>query len=243
MKVKIKLIFLGHLPHSINTEKILSWKSDLFQILPPINIHTITSESDGPNWDYSDENIESQLPLREEGDILIAMTNVRIQNNYFARRSTDNRICLTYYEMSDYLKADNIPLENLIFRVLYSVSFVYKRYGNRLPGINEHTNFTHDETKGCIFDMNGNKADIIYSVNRPYICESCVQSLTNSKIEKNLIDKVQRELKKIKKGLYYRITDLIKKYPIAAIIISSIWAILLGTVGSIIAAIIWKKFF
>ena len=114
-------------------------------------------------------NIEKQLPQRDNADLLLAVTNVPLQDSYFARRFTDNRICMTYNSMTEILKLDNIPLENLMLRVLYSISFVYKRYGNRIPSMTEQTNFTHDETRGCIFDMNGNKTDVIYSLNKPQI--------------------------------------------------------------------------
>lgn len=243
-KVKIKIVFLGHIPHSIDIDKIVSWKSDLFEIMKPINTVAIVGDSDGAHWEFLDENIETQLPPRDGADILLAVTNVPLENNYFARRFSDNRVCMTYNEMTEILQSYNIPLENLLLRVLYSVSFIYRRYGNRMPLNTEHTNFTHDETRGCIFDMNGVKTDVVYSLNRPQLCHSCVETLTTIpkyKIEKEIIDKVQNELKKIKKGLYYQLSDFAKSSPICAIIISSLFAIILGIIGSTIATLIWEK--
>lgn len=226
-KIKIKIAFLGHLPHSLDTQKIKNWKSDLFEILTPIDTYTITANSDGSDWEYTDEVIQKQLPQRRDADILLIVTNVPIQNNYFARRFPDNRICITYNEMAKILKDDNIPLENLMLRVLYSVSFLYKKY-NRIPLMSENTNFTHDETRGCIFDMDGIKTDTIYSTNQPQICHSCVESLTVSRVEKNLIDSVQKELKKIKKGLYYQIADFVKTKPILSFIITLLLAFMIN---------------
>ncbi len=231
-KVKIKLAFLGHLPHRIDTTKILSWKSDLFEIIPPIDRYTITEDSDLNNWQYSDDNIEQHLPVQFDGDILIAVTRVPIEENYYARRYPGNRACLSYHEMTEILNSDNIPLENLILRILYVASFVFRRYGNRIPLMHEDTNFSHDETRECIFDMNGIKTDVIYSLNRPHLCSACVETLTSCRIEKNLIEKVQKELKGIKKGLYYEITDFIKRYPVWTLVISSIAAIAIGLITS-----------
>ena len=118
-KVKIRIVFLGHLPHSINTKKIENWKSDLFEVLPPINSFNIIGDSDGAEWEFLDVNIEKQLPQRDNADLLLAVTNVPLQDSYFARRFTDNRICMTYNSMTEILKLDNIPLENLMLRVLY----------------------------------------------------------------------------------------------------------------------------
>jgi len=243
-KIKIKIIILGHLPHSIDFKKISKWRSELFEVVRQIATYSITDNSDGYGWEFSDSSIEAQLPKRQEEDILLAVTNVPLQDNYFARRSTDNRVCLTYNSMTEILLYHNIPLENLVLRVLYSVAFVYRRYGDRLPLITEHTNFTHDETRGCIFDMNGIKTDLIYSLDKPRLCHSCVETLASNRmhrIERSLIDKVQQELQKIKKGLYYQISDFIKRKPVLAIVISSILAVILGIIGSLIASAIWQS--
>jgi hypothetical protein len=241
-KIKIKLVFLGHVPYTLDIGKIENWKSELFELIRPIDYYSITKDSDGPYWQFSDQCIDSQLPDSFDGDILIAVTNVPIQNNYYARRVSNNRICLTYHEMSEILRNYNIPLENLIFRVMYSASLVFKRYGNRVPESIEITNFSHDETRGCIFDMNGIKSEIIYSTNRPQLCTSCIEVLKNEKVESNLIIQIQRELRKIRKSLYYQITDLIKDFPILAIVITSITAILLGTIGSLLASYLYDIF-
>jgi hypothetical protein len=245
MKVKIKLTILGHFPHSFNINKVKNWQSELFEITE-VDRHNIVGDSDGPNWEFLDPNVENQLPVRGNADVLIAFTNVPIQNNYFARRFSDNRVCVSYNSMTEILSYNDIPLENLLLRVLYSVSFVFRRYGNRMPLMTEPTNFSHDETRGCIFDMDGIKTDIIYSTYKPQLCSSCIHALTNNpiannRIANNLIDKVQLELKKIDKGLYYQIADWIKKNPIWAITISSLTAIMLGTIGSIVASFIYEK--
>jgi hypothetical protein len=242
-KVRIKIVILGHLPYSVNLDKIKKWKSELFEIVKPINSIAIVGNSDGPFWEFSDENIEKQLPERDGADVLLAVTNVQIEDNYFARRFSDNRVCMTYGNMLDILKFDNIPFENLLLRVLYSVSFVYRRYGNRIPEMSELTNFTHDETRGCIFDMNGVKTDIVYSLSKPHLCSPCVTALTTNpghRVENEIVQAVQKELKRIKKPLYYLIADFVKRRPILAILISSIFGIILGAIGSILANLITK---
>jgi hypothetical protein len=243
--VNIKLAILGHFPHTSQIEKIKSWKSDLFKVVEVCK-YNIVGDSDGHNWEFLDENVERQLPPRGTADVLISVTNIPIEANYFARRYTDNRVCISYNSMSEILNYNNIPLENLLLRVLYSVAFVYRRYGNRIPLMTEDTNFSHDETRGCIFDMNGIKTDIIYSTYKPQLCTSCIHALTNNhvavnRIENNLIEKVQKELLKINKVLYFQIADFIKRHPIYSIIISSLTAIVLGAVGSVIASFIYEK--
>lgn len=240
-KVKIKLIILGQLPVDLDKIKLTHWKSDIFELVGQIDNYTITNNADGPSWEFTDGNLKTQLPETFDGDFLIAMTHVPLENNYYARRFTNNRICMTFYEMADILNLSNIPIENLVYRLLYSYVLIYKRHGNRIPLEEEITTFTHDETRGCLFDMNGIKSDIIYSTNNPIICDSCVQRLTIERVPINTINKVKEEVMGIKKDMYYRLADIIKKYPILTIVLSTISALLIGIIGSLFATIIWEK--
>lgn len=241
MKIKLKLIILGNLPFGFNVSKIENWKSDLFEIIKPIDKHSITNNSDGKEWDFSDINIEQQLPINFDGNILIALTNVPLESNYYSRRLSNDRVCITFNEMSDILKNENIPIENLILRLLYSYTLAYLSHKNSLPTNIEFSSFTHDETKGCLFDMNGIKKDVIYSTNKPIICSFCIEKLKLHKVSENKIANSQDEIKKIKKKLYFRIVDFIKNYPIIAFYSSAILAIVLGIIGSLIASLIWEK--
>jgi len=240
-KIKYRIILLGHPPHLLNVGKLLKWKSKLFEVLTPIDNFTITENSDGVAWDFSDEVISRQLPNRDSEEILLAITNVPMQENFFARRHPDNKICMTFRTIGDILYAENIPLENAVLRVLYSAALVYRRYGRRIPTMDEITGFAHDETRGCIFDMCGNINDVIFSTNSPHICPSCVEQLKNAHIETNLIESIQSELHKIRKKLYYRILDFIKVHPILALILSLVTGIIIGAVGSIIGSWAWEK--
>jgi hypothetical protein len=240
-KVKIKLIILGQLPVNLDKIKLTKWKSEAFEFAGQIDNYTITNNADGHSWEFTDDNIESQLPKTFEGDFLIAMTHVPLEKNYYARRFTNNRICITFHEIADILNLSSIPIENLVYRLLYSYTLIYIRHENRIPSRDEVTSFTHDETKGCLFDMNGIKSDIVYSTNKPIICDSCVQKLTDERVPFNKINLVKDEIKKIKKGFYYRLADWIKMYPVWSIIISSLAALSIGIIGSTIAAIIWEK--
>jgi hypothetical protein len=242
-KVKIQLAFLGHLPYEIDKCKLQCWKSELFEVVGSIKNYSIGTNSDDDDWGYTDKNIQKNMPPRDNSsDILIAVTNVRLEGNYYTRRFINDSICLTFHEMLEILDEKNIPIENFILKVMYSLSIIYKRYDNRIPEMFEMTNFTHDETKGCLFDMNGNKTDIIYSTNKPIICSTCLGTLVEKGLDKILLKKVQVELNKIQKDLYYRISDFIKTHPKWAIFISSISAIILGTLGSILASYMWENY-
>lgn len=240
-KVKIQLVLLGHIPHKFDLKKICKWESDLFEIVGKEQTYEITSDSNGYSWEYLDTIIEKELPQKNKCDVVLAITNIPLEQNYYARRFSNDRICLTYREMSEILTSNDIPLENLTLRVLYALSIVYKSYGNRIPLMTEGTNFAHDETRGCIFDMNGIKYDVIYSLNKPILCPACVNKYTRegiNKLDKNLISSIQSELKKIKKPFFYSAIDFIKRRPIISFFLTSMIALVIGVLSSIIATFI-----
>jgi len=192
---KIKLVSIGHLPANFNKAKMKNWKSSIFQINGDIESYSLTSDSDGANWEFSDKALESQLPAKFEGDFLIAIVNVPIELNWYSRRLGDNKVVFTFHEIRDILSFYNIPLENVIYRLLYAYTLVFQKYGNRLPQASEITNFTHDETRSCLFDMNGIKTDIIYSCNKPIICPECIERLKRDRVPEETIKKLKKRFR------------------------------------------------
>lgn len=240
MKIKVKLAILGNVPFEFNKKSLTGWKCELFEVDATIDTYAINNNSDAKDWIYSDYNIENNLPNNFNGNIFFAITNVPLENNYFSRMLSNNKICITFCEMAKLLKNENIPIENLILRLFYSYSLAYLSHNENLPTSNEFGSFTHDETRGCLFDMNGLKEEVIYSTNKPIICNSCVEKLKTYKVPENVIQQSQKEIKKIDKILYYRIIDFIKQYPIFSLFLSTVFAIILGVIGSLIASFIWK---
>ena len=240
-KLKIKLIILGHLPIQLDKNKILNWQSDLIEIGNTIDVYSIEDDADGEDWEFSDQNILKHLPEDFDQDILIAMTHVPLEGNYYARRFPKNRVCMTFYEMVDILEQKHIPLENLVLRLVYSYYLIYKRHGNRIPLQTKDTDFTHDETRGCLFDMNGIKSDVIHSTNEPIVCDSCVDKLKKERVAENHITTLQNEIKKIRKTRYYRISDFIQEHPILTLVISVLSALVIGIISSILATLIIGK--
>lgn len=242
-KLKIKIITIGHLPIEFNKKRIEKYSSEIFEISGEIENYSLNSDSDGINWEFSDELIQEEIPKTFDADFLIALVNVPVEQNYYTRRLRDNKIVFTFYEVKDILEFNNIPLENIIYRLLYGYSLIHKRYKSEIPDLEQVTNFTHDETRGCLFDMNGIKSDIVHSCVRPILCSECVERLKKEKVSENTINLIQEEIKKINKESFYRITDFIKQHPILVLIISSFAAILFGIIGSVLGNYIfdWIK--
>ena len=233
-KLKIKIISWGQLPFKFDRAKIENWESDIFEVVGSIETHQINQDSDGEFHEYYDQTVLKDMPDNSDCDFMIAMTNVPLENNWYSRRLNDKTVCFSFFELADILRPNNIPLENLAFRLFYAYSLIYKRFGNRLPASTEPTNFTHSDTRQCLFDFNGIKSEIIFSTVKPTICDECYYYLQKEKVSKETLDKIRTELKKVKKPFYYQLTDFFKEKPFIAFGLSGLLAIILGIVGSII---------
>jgi hypothetical protein len=240
-KIKITVATIGHMPADFKKQKIKEWQSSVFEIVDEVESYSLTRDSDGYDWEFSDTSLEQVLPSNFSGDFLIAIVNVPIELNWYSRRLTSNRVVFSFHEIKDILQINNIPLENVIYRLLYAYTLLFKRSGNQIPDCTESdkARFTHDETRGCLFDMNGIKTDVVHSCHNPIICSDCVERLRREKVSEETISKCQTEIRRIRKTLFFRLADFIKKHPLWSIAISGGTAILLGLISSIIASYIF----
>jgi len=241
-KLRIKVINWGIFPFPFDEKKIENWKSNIFEICGEIETHRINIKSDGVYHEFSDKSILNDLPKPGECDFLVAITNVPLELNWFTRRIGVKTVIFTYSELNDLLEIRNIPLENLALRLLYSFSIIYKRFGNSFPLSSETTNFTHSDTRHCLFDFNGIKTDVIYSAVKPILCDECYSKLQKEKLSKNTLDQIRKELKKINKKPYTRIKEFIDEKPFLSIAISTISVIILGLISALIYDLYIKGF-
>ena len=236
-KIKIRIVTLGTVPYDLDLVKIAGWSSSIFENVSPVENFSLNSDSDGENWQFTDKNLSDHLPDNEGEDFFVALTNVPLQLNWYSRRVRDNYIVFTFNEIADYLRFNNIPLENVVYRLLYAYSLVYIENRKKIPSCDEYTNFTHDETKGCIYDMNGLKYDIINSCDSPMICDACSHRLASSGVSTSQIERVKKELSNVRKDPYYRITDWVSKHPVLSLGIATLWAFMIGLLTNYISNI------
>ncbi len=227
------------MPPDLSLASVRAWRSSAFELVGAPETYAISQDSDGPGWEYSDAAIEELLPMEFEGEFLFAITNVPLTDNYYGRRLSGNRAVVTLHEVADIMRAANIPLENAILRLLYSATLVYRRFKKALPATAVNIPFTHDETRGCLFDMTGFKADLAVSCDRPVICADCVSQLQNQQVPFEVVDAVQKELRRIKKPLYYRMIEWVQRHPVTALVLSAGTALTLGIIGSLVASYIY----
>lgn len=239
-KIKIKLAVLGQSPSDFNINELVYWHSEVFEIIPTIESFQLNEDAQGPDWTFTDNQLEQYLRGNQECAFLIIFVKVKLEKNWYIRRLPNNRIVFTFYEMDQIVRFYGLPLKNLALRVLYAAVLIYKRYGDRIPPASEETNYAHDETRGCLFDMNANKLDIIDSLHHPCICERCCSQLKQTQVSNELLATVQNELRRIQQPLIDRIVRFIKEHTILSIALSFFFALVLGVIASLIASWIYE---
>ncbi|TKG88146.1 hypothetical protein EYV94_27490 [Puteibacter caeruleilacunae] len=240
-KIKINIGVIGYLPFEFDRTKILNWESEVFEIVGDIEDYHFNNNSDTMEWGYSDEILARELPNQYEGDFFVGITYVPIEDNFYARRLSNNRLILSYFEMFQILKCENIPVENLLLRVLYSSIIVYQRNEQTIPKTTDWIGFTHDDTRGCLFDMNGNKSDVVFSLDSPTICDKCITNIREDKVSDNCISTIKKEIQKIKKERFYKISEFVKRKPVLSIVISLIFGVLVSLTATVIYEIFLRN--
>ncbi len=234
-KLKLQISKLGALNTWIDLSKFTKWRSRLFEVLPEVNQHRLPTKADGPFWNFSDNQVSRAVPRRIDGDILLVLTDAPLEGNYYMRRLSGNRVCISFFQVRDILARENVPVENYVLRSIYEVLVYYaiaKHHGGDLPRSEE--SYTHDETKGCIFDMTGNKADIAVSSRAPNLCDTCYADRSRDGVATNILDIVRHELKRVRPPTYFRLLSTVKRRPIMSLILTALSAILLNVVSTLI---------
>lgn len=238
--IRIKIVSIGHTSMDLRKEMAAAWRSRLFTVVYGIERYTLSCNSDTDQWGFSDERLSRELPSKFDADLLIAVVSVPLQDNYYARILDNNRIVVSLYETKYILESANIPPINLIHRLLYIAILLYRAGGDCIPSLDDALKLSHDETRGCLFDMNGIKTDVSASCHKPIICQDCRHELQQRRVSKDVIEITETEIKKIRKTAYFRIIDFLKVHPVWSIFISSGFAILVGIISSLIASEIYS---
>jgi hypothetical protein len=237
-KVKIEILVLGNMLFEISSK--LFPKSSLYEIVK-ISYKELNYQSEREDWTFSDISLNELIPDSTSGQFIFVITNIPLEDNYYFRVIGANKVCLTYYQIYEILLSQNIPATNLILRLLNALAIFSLMKNNESYSMWDIWQYAHQETSGCIFDLTPYKWDVIYTCDRPHICSACLSKMRDGNITKKQIRKINKEITAIKKPPYYRILSFLQTHPWWSIFISSLWAIVLGLVGTLLYDLISGK--
>jgi hypothetical protein len=227
-KISIKLLIAGNLKFNLNISKISKWKSFLFSISEAHHLGIIPN-SDGLDWEYTDAKLSEILIPDQAYDLTFAIGNFPLENNFYMRRISNNVAILSLFETGDILRNSDLKIENFIIRNIYEIVLVYLKFNKQVP--ESAYTVAHDEIRGCIFDINSYKPDIVYSTEKVKLCSECRIQFEKLTLPHDFMRKLDRELCRIKKGKFYIIANWIKANPILSILITTLSALIIDVLS------------
>jgi hypothetical protein len=217
-RIKLSIIRLGESKHKdawnfIDKLKIKK-KSNLFEVIDIQEISLPQAEL----WGYSDAYLTELIKHSKSADYTLCFIDYPLEELHFVRRLSEKVGVATFCQTNQIFENANIDLKNFILLQIYRVVVLSKLdIGDDMSSIWNHS---HTETRGCLFDFCELKTDIIVSAVSPKICFDCEAKLRKTQIDTDFIESLEKELKYIRKSLYFRITDWIKKHPLCALLIT-----------------------
>jgi len=158
--------------------------------------------------------------------------NVGFDDGFYMKRLSRNRIVISLFGINDILNQKSISIENFILKQIYEIcalSFLFDDIAT-----DDVYHVVHKETRGCLFDLNGYRPDIIHNTENPKICNRCLTAFDDSLIDPDLLNKLQNELSRLKKPFIVTIELLIKKCPLLSVLLLFIFGLCINYVYDLI---------
>lgn len=228
---KINLVLLGNLKYPIDVVYLETWKSEIIKIQPGASVGHLP-DAEGNNWEYTDEQLSVLLSPDSSSDFTLGLINTPLEGNYYLRRLSNRVAVLSLHEMAEIVRYSDFTIEQYILRNAYELAVLFIANGKLIPS--EYTTWAHDEVRGCLFDMNANKPDIVFSLHRPNLCQACRTRVSSKQAPTALIPTLEQELSRIQKTLYTRMFEWVKSHPIAALFITAGSSVMLNFVSSVL---------
>lgn len=191
-RVNLRLAVLGESSSFMDVTSAVSAKSKFINFEDEIEYFQIRNPPDLYDWQYSVKALSCLCPKRRGEDVLLVLVSVPIENNYILKRIGDSRLVLTTFEIGDTLSGANVSISNLILRMSYAASLMRICNIDILSAGADWTEYSHVETRGCIFDMTPHKYDIHKSCVAPIICSECEERLVRRGVSNNVIRMVRK---------------------------------------------------
>jgi len=229
--VRISLVNLGTLKHAIDIRILERLSSGVMTLSHGSSVGHL-SNSEGDDWAYTDEQFTRVLKPVAGAHVTLGLTNCPLEGNYYLRRLPDNVAVLSLHEMADIVRHENFSVETFVRRVAYQLAVLYKAEGH-VPPTGAAT-WTHDDIRGCLFDMCSSKSDIVFSLNKPSLCGECSNRVLKKQVDPEFLPQLAGDLKGLHKTLYFRLADWVKGHPILALVLAALFALFVNLLSSVI---------
>ena len=231
-KLNVALVSLGHQKQPIDFAFLESWPSHILKVSHQAAIE-FTPNAQGRRWEYPDTQLRELVRRVDGADLTVAIVSAPIERNFYSRRLGNNVIVFSIHEMAHILSAGHFRLEHFLLRNIYQIALYFHALGGNVPDSGE-LSWSHHDIRGCLFDMNSQKTDILYSMHQPKLCDACRTRLREKQVDSALIPALDSELLRIRRELFYQVAEWVKCHPIYSLLITAAFAISLNVIASII---------
>lgn len=229
--LKVSLVSLGSLKYPVDIAYLEGWTSQLFKVQHGASIGHLPN-AEGSEWDYTDKQLGALIQADSDADFTLALINAPLENNYYMRRLGDKVAVLSLFEMAEIVRFSDFTIENFILRNIYELTVLYAANGKLIP-IDAHS-WAHDDVRGCLFDMNASKPDIVFSMHKPKLCDGCRTRVLSKQVNSGFLPALDKELSRIKKARYFRMADWVRTHPLCTLAITAFSAVILNLIASVI---------
>jgi len=181
---------------------------------------------------YSREEITSLINSVNGTDLVVGVINYRFDDNFYLHRTGIKKACISIANIDRLLTSHSISIENFILKNIYELTVFVNVFGKL--DTEDVYSFVHQDTRGCLFDLNGDKLDVLHNTERPIICNSCKALINSKSVPDNFVKHLECELKRIRKPYICSIELFIKKYPLFSFAVTFLFGILINIISSII---------
>lgn len=227
--IKVALVSIGGLKHRVDIPYLENWRSEILKIDHKSSIPLLPDAS-GPDWPYMKSQLCALMRPDSQSDFTVGLINAPLEDNYYMRRLDDKLAILSLFEMAEIARLFNFTLENFILRNLYELAVLHAASGGVFASDAE--SWAHHDIRGCLFDLNANKSDIVFSMHKPTLCHTCHERVLKNQIDPKFISTLNKELSRIRKTLYVRIAEWVEAHPLRALAMTGAFAILLNLIAN-----------
>ncbi len=207
-KVKVKIIQCGMLDEPLNYNIIKKFKSSAFEITEVEEGVMLENMSNGYDYSTYEDNYWEKKIKGDDNILTFVITNVQLDENHYARHLSHKRVIFSFRQILPYLTKKHIKLENVILKALYEYSLVFPELRKGY----ENADMWHNETRGCLYDIDGVLSDIVMTCKKPRICVSCENQLLHKGLSAKDIETIKNELKKIKRSRFLDMYEWVQKH-------------------------------
>jgi len=233
-KEKIEIIILGNIPIKGILKNIEYWKSQILEISITSTVKNLPAPKNNTGYlnQFFDDSELAKIIGHDTLNLRIGIIFADLEDDFYVRRISDKSVVISVKNVHPYLKANNISIENFLKRTIYTICSSYFVFNNQFS--KSAYQIPHIETRGCLFDLNGDINHVIYNTEQPKICEDCEAMLNASKLPQNYLINLKKELKKIRKKRRERLESFVKSQPYLSILISVLLGIFLNVIANFI---------